>query len=62
MTTLAEVEQALASVSERSGVIIVGPDLSLLATRPPLPGGGAVLIVLGGATPPHFNSSGDGAT
>jgi len=42
-----QVEKAIASVPTSSGVIVVGPDGDLLASRDPLRGGGAVLIALG---------------
>lgn len=46
MATQAEVERALDSVPHRSGAIVVDKSMRLLAERPALPGGGAVLVVL----------------
>lgn len=44
MATLAEVERAIATVAERDGFVIYDGQMRLVAERPALPGGGAVVI------------------
>lgn len=51
MPALTEVERALAAYPNATGVIVSDERLRPLAYRPPAPGGGAVLLVLGDPFP-----------
>lgn len=47
MTSRAEVERVLDATPASNGVAVMDADLRLLAERPPLPGGGFTVVVLG---------------